>query len=106
MADEVLVVYAGRIVERAESVRAKVSNSPTTHLCSQKMFTVLHLAAARTMAARSGFVHVPAPPARVPRREYPFTETMSIGPMSRAAQRAVRIALDMEARAPEPAFNH
>jgi pyroglutamyl-peptidase len=44
---------------RAAGIPAKVSNLPSTYLCNQMMYTVLHLVDEKKMATRAGFIHVP-----------------------------------------------
>ena len=80
---------------RDAGIPAKISNSPSTYLCNQMMYTVLHLIEARTMPTRAGFIHVPASPAHVSRQEYPFVDmpSMSVDVMTRAIDQAIRTAI-------------
>lgn len=93
---------------RAAGIPAKVSNSPSTYLCNQMMYTVLHLIAEKGMATRAGFIHVPAHPSFVAKQEYPFIEmpSMSIDLMTAAVKRAIRVAVAVEQDHREPAFNY
>ena len=63
---------------RAAGIPAKLSNSPSTYLCNQMMYTVLHLVDRKRMATRAGFIHVPATPSYVAKQAYPFVEMPSM----------------------------
>ena len=93
---------------RAAGVPAKVSNSPSTYLCNQMMYTVLHLIAEKKMATRAGFIHVPAHPSFVAKQQYPFVEmpSMSIDLMTAAVKKAIRVAVAVEQDHRQPAFNY
>jgi pyroglutamyl-peptidase len=93
---------------RAAGIPAKVSNSPSTYLCNQMMYTVLHLIAEKSMATRAGFIHVPAHPSFVAKQQYPFVEmpSMSIDLMTAAVKRAIRVAAAVEQDHRQPAFNY
>lgn len=93
---------------RAAGIPAKVSNSPSTYLCNQMMYTVLHLIAEKKMTTRAGFIHVPAHPSFVAKQQYPFVEmpSMSIDLMTAAVKRAIRIAGAVEQDHRQPAFNY
>ena len=93
---------------RAVGIPAKVSNSPSTYLCNQMMYTVLHLIAEKKMATRAGFIHVPAHPSFVAKQEYPFVEmpSMSVDLMTAAVKRAIRVAAVVERDHRQPAFNY
>jgi pyroglutamyl-peptidase len=93
---------------RAAGIPAKVSNSPSTYLCNQMMYTVLHLIAEKGMATRAGFIHVPAHPSFVAKQQYPFVEmpSMSVDLMTAAVKRAIRVAVAVEQDHREPAFNY
>ncbi len=93
---------------RAAGIPAKVSNSPSTYLCNQMMYTVLHLVAEKKMATRAGFIHVPAHPSFVAKQVYPLTEmpSMSIDLMADAVKKAIRTALAVHSDHREPAFNY
>lgn len=93
---------------RANGIPAKVSNSPSTYLCNQMMYTILHLISQKGMQTKAGFIHVPAHPGFVAQQEYPFVEmpSMSIELMTTAVKNAVRIALSTGADSREPGFNY
>ena len=80
---------------RESGIPAKVSNSPSTYLCNQMMYTVLHLIAEKGMKTRAGFIHVPAHPALVAQQVYPFVEmpSMSVEMMASAVKTAVQTTL-------------
>jgi pyroglutamyl-peptidase len=92
---------------RANGIPAKVSNSPSTYLCNQMMYTVLHLIAEKGLNTRAGFIHVPAHPAFVARQSYPFVEmpSMSIELMTEAVKNAIRTSTAVYDDHREPAFN-
>jgi pyroglutamyl-peptidase len=93
---------------RTAGIPAKVSNSPSTYLCNQMMYTALHLIAQKGMATRAGFIHVPAAPSLVAKQEYPFVEmpSMSTELMARAVVQAIRTTVAVEDDIREPAFNY
>ncbi len=93
---------------RAAGIPAKVSNSPSTYLCNQMMYTVLHLIDDKKMATRAGFIHVPAHPSFVAKQEYPFVEmpSMSIELMTAAVKKAILVAGSVERDHRQPAFNY
>ena len=93
---------------RENGIPAKVSNSPSTYLCNQMMYTVLQLIAEKGMKTRAGFIHVPAHPALVAQQVYPFVEmpSMSVEMMSDAVKRAVHTTLHTESDPLVPAFNY
>jgi len=93
---------------RASGVPVKISNSPSTYLCNQMMYTILHLIAERGAATRAGFIHVPAHPGYVAKQVYPFVEmpSMSVDLMTSAVKTAIRTALAVDTDSQEPAFNY
>ena len=93
---------------RAAGIPAKVSNSPSTYLCNQMMYTVLHLIAETAMATRAGFIHVPAHPSYVAKQVYPFVEmpSMSIDLMTAAVKSAIRTTVAVEQDYRNPGFNY
>ncbi|MGE4249536.1 MAG: hypothetical protein AB7F09_09100, partial [Parvibaculaceae bacterium] len=56
---------------RRTGIPAKISNSPSTYLCNQMMYTVLHLIEKKGMKTRAGFIHVPAHPSLAALQAYP-----------------------------------
>ena len=93
---------------RAAGIPAKISNSPSTYLCNQMMYTVLHLIADKGLPTRAGFIHVPAHPAYVARQTYPHVEmpSMSIDLMTAAVKQAITTTIAVEQDHREPAFNY
>jgi pyroglutamyl-peptidase len=93
---------------RAAGIPAKVSNSPSTYLCNQMMYTVLHLIAEKSMPTRAGFIHVPAHPSFVAKQVYPLVEmpSMSVELMTDAVKRAIHTAIAVDRDHREPAFNY
>ena len=93
---------------RENGIPAKVSNSPSTYLCNQMMYTVLQLIAEKGMKTKAGFIHVPAHPALVAQQVYPFVEmpSMSVEMMSNAVKRAVHTTLHTESDTLVPTFNY
>ncbi len=93
---------------RAAGIPAKVSNSPSTYLCNQMMYTVLHLIAVKRMATRAGFIHVPAHPSYVAKQAYPFVEmpSMSIELMTAAVKNAIHTAATVDRDHRRPGFNY
>lgn len=92
---------------RESGIPSKVSNSPSTYLCNQMMYTILHLISVKGMDTKAGFIHVPAHPGLVAQQEYPFVEmpSMSIDLMTAAVKTAIRTALTTEADSRDPCFN-
>jgi pyroglutamyl-peptidase len=93
---------------RANGIPAKVSNSPSTYLCNQMMYTVLHLVAEKGLKTRAGFIHVPAHPGFVARQSYPFVEmpSMTIELMTAAVKNAIRTSTAVDRDHREPGFNY
>lgn len=93
---------------RSKGIPAKVSNSPSTYLCNQMMYTILHLVSQKGMDTKAGFIHVPAHPGYVAQQEYPFVEmpSMSVELMTAAVKEAVRTALATETDSRVPTFNY
>ncbi len=93
---------------RAGGIPAKISNSPSTYLCNQMMYTALYLIAKKRMKVRAGFIHVPAHPALAALQKYPLVEmpSMSIELMTAAVKNAIRISLSDTKDSPKPAFNY
>jgi len=93
---------------RGSGIPAKISNSPSTYLCNQMMYTILHLSAERGMGTKAGFIHVPAHPGYVAQQVYPFVEmpSMSVDLMTEAVKTAIRTALAVDEDTLEPAFNY
>lgn len=81
---------------RRRGIPAKVSNSASTYLCNQLMFTVLHLIEVKALPTRAGFIHVPAHPALAARQDHtaPDMPSMAIDLMTEAVLAAVRLCLD------------
>jgi pyroglutamyl-peptidase len=74
----------------AQGVPAEVSNSAGTFVCNHLMYGVLHYIAAKRLATRAGFIHVPcAEGMALGRRGIP---TMSLATMARGVEAAVRAA--------------
>lgn len=79
----------------AEGIPAKLSNSASTYLCNQLMYSVLHHIAEQKLATRAGFLHVPAHPALAAlqtgaRADMP---SMSVDLMTAAVKLAIRTTL-------------
>ncbi|HKF63057.1 MAG TPA: hypothetical protein VKB42_16955 [Dongiaceae bacterium] len=93
---------------RKSGVPAKISNSPSTYLCNQMMYTVLHLVEQKGLKTRAGFIHVPAHPSLAAKQEYPLVEmpSMSTELMTQAVKQAIRISLSVERDHRQPAFNY
>ena len=93
---------------RKSGVPAKISNSPSTYLCNQMMYTVLHLVEQKGLKTRAGFIHVPAHPSLAAKQEYPLVEmpSMSTELMTKAVKQAIRISLSVEQDHRQPAFNY
>ncbi len=92
---------------RAAGIPAKISNSPSTFLCNQMMYTVLHLIAEKAMSTRAGFIHVPAHPALAARQVDPRAEmpSMSIALMTAAVKKAIDTTLAVADDRHEPTFD-
>ena len=75
-------------------VPAKVSNTASTYLCNQIMYTALHLVREKGMETRAGFVHVPCTPGYVAQASYPEHEwpSMSLDLMNEAVDAAITTA--------------
>jgi pyroglutamyl-peptidase len=80
---------------RESGIPAKISNSASTYLCNQMMYTVLHLIAKKGMKTRAGFIHVPAHPRLAALQQHPLAEmpSMSVELMAQAVRKAIRISL-------------
>jgi pyroglutamyl-peptidase len=93
---------------RASGIPAKISNSPSTYLCNQMMYTVLHLIAEKGLQTRAGFIHVPAHPSYVAKQEYPFVEmpSMSVDLATAAVKKAIATTVAVEQDHRQPAFNY
>jgi pyroglutamyl-peptidase len=93
---------------RAAGIPAKISNSPSTYLCNQMMYTTLHLVERAGLSTRAGFIHVPAPPSLAAKQEYPLVEmpSMSIELMTRAVQQAIATTLETAHDIRQPSFNY
>jgi pyroglutamyl-peptidase len=80
---------------RESGIPAKVSNSASTYLCNQMMYTALHLIAKKGMKTSAGFIHVPAHPRLAALQQYPLAEmpSMSVELMAQAVRKAIRISL-------------
>ena len=78
--------------ERA--IPAKVSNTASTYLCNQIMYTALHLVQEKGLETRAGFVHVPCTPGYVAQAAYPEHEwpSMSLDLMDEAVDAAITTA--------------
>ena len=89
-------------------VPAKVSNTASTYLCNQIMYSALHLVEQKDMETKSGFIHVPCSPAYVAKADYPEHEypSMSVDLMCRAVETAVETAAhrDDEIKAPPKGY--
>jgi pyroglutamyl-peptidase len=92
---------------RAGGIPAKVSNSPSTYLCNQMMYTVLHLITEKGLPTRAGFIHIPAHPALAARQTYPLVEmpSMSVELVTEAVKKAIEIALTVQEDHRRPTFN-
>ena len=75
-------------------VPAKVSNTASTYLCNQIMYTALHLVQEKGMETRAGFIHVPCSPGYVAQADYPEHEwpSMSLDLMDEAVDAAITTA--------------
>ena len=79
-------------------IPARISNTASTYLCNQIMYTTLHLAQEKALATRAGFVHVPCTPGYVARADYPEHEfpSMSLDLMADAVDAAITTAANRE----------
>ena len=77
-------------------VPAKISNTASTYLCNQIMYTALHLVQEKELPTRTGFIHVPCSPGYVARAAYPEHEwpSMSLDVMSEAVDAAIVTATE------------
>lgn len=93
---------------RKGGIPAKISNSPSTYLCNQMMYTVLHLIEKKGLKTRAGFIHVPAHPRLAAQQDYPLVEmpSMSVELMAAAVKNAIRISLGATKDSQAPAFNY
>jgi pyroglutamyl-peptidase len=93
---------------RQGGIPAKISNSPSTYLCNQMMYTVLHLIAKKGMKTRAGFIHVPAHPRLAAIQGYPLVEmpSMSTELMAKAVKNAIGTALTATKDSRAPSFNY
>ncbi len=93
---------------RAGGIPAKISNSPSTYLCNQMMYTVLHLIAEKGLKTRAGFIHIPAHPSYVAKQEYPFVEmpSMSVDLVTAAVKKAIATTATVDQDHREPSFNY
>ena len=89
-------------------VPAKVSNTASTYLCNQIMYTALHLVQEKGMETRAGFIHVPCSPGYVAQAAYPEHEwpSMSLDLMDEAVDAAITTAasLDTDIAAPPKGY--
>jgi pyroglutamyl-peptidase len=93
---------------RAAGIPAKLSNSPSTYLCNQMMYTVLHLVDRKHMSTKAGFIHVPATPSYVAKQAYPFVEmpSMSIELMTLAVLKSLAAITAAPRDIQAPTFNY
>jgi pyroglutamyl-peptidase len=93
---------------RKSGIPAKVSNSPSTYLCNQMMYTVLYLIEKKAMKTRAGFIHVPAHPRLAASQAYPLVEmpSMSVDLMARAVKNAINTSLAATRDSTSPSFNY
>lgn len=87
-------LIAGKL--RDSGIPAKISDSASTYLCNQMMYTVLHLIAKKGMKTRAGFIHVPAHPRLAASQHHPLVEmpSMSVELMAEAVKTAIRLSLE------------
>ena len=80
------------------AIPAKVSNTASTYLCNQIMYTALHLVQEKGMETRAGFVHVPCTPGYVAQADYPEHEwpSMSLDLMDEAIDAAITTAASQD----------
>jgi pyroglutamyl-peptidase len=93
---------------RAAGIPAKLSNSPSTYLCNQMMYTVLHLIDRKRMPTKAGFIHVPATPSYVAKQAYPFVEmpSMSVELMTNAVLESLAAIAAATRDTQAPTFNY
>jgi pyroglutamyl-peptidase len=103
-----LPVKAMTFALRAAGIPAKLSNSPSTYLCNQIMYTVLHLIDRKKMLTKAGFIHVPATPSFVAKQEYPFVEmpSMSVELMTKAVLESLTTIANTPSDIETPTFNY
>jgi pyroglutamyl-peptidase len=103
-----LPVKAITFALRAAGIPAKLSNSPSTYLCNQMMYTVLHLIDRKRMPTKAGFIHVPATPSYVAKQAYPFVEmpSMSIELMTDAVLESLAAIAAATRDIQVPTFNY
>jgi pyroglutamyl-peptidase len=79
---------------RKRDIPVKVSNSASTYLCNQIMYSTLHLARQKRLDTRAGFIHVPCSPRYVANAPYGQHEfpSMSLDLMSDAVDAAITTA--------------
>jgi pyroglutamyl-peptidase len=73
-----------------QAVPAEVSNSAGTFVCNHLMYGVLHYIAAKGLATRAGFIHVPCSEAMVLTRR--DGSSMSLATMARGVEAAIAAA--------------
>ena len=80
------------------AIPAKVSNTASTYLCNQIMYTALHLVQEKGLKTRAGFIHVPYTPGYVAQAAYPEHEwpSMSLDLMDEAIDAAITTAARQE----------
>ncbi len=83
---------------RERGIPAKVSNSASTYLCNQIMYSALHLSRVKNLGTRAGFLHVPCSPKYVANAPYPEHEfpSMSLDLMSDAVDAAIRTSTERD----------
>jgi pyroglutamyl-peptidase len=103
-----LLVKAITFALRAAGIPAKLSNSPSTYLCNQMMYTVLHLIDRKRMPTKAGFIHVPATPSYVAKQAYPFVEmpSMSVELMTNAVLESLAAIAAATRDIQAPTFNY
>ena len=103
-----LPVKAMTFALRAAGIPAKLSNSPSTYLCNQMMYTVLHLIDRKQMRTKAGFIHVPASPGFVAKQAYPFVEmpSMSVELMTMAVLESLSAIAKASSDIQEPTLNY
>ena len=89
-------------------VPAKVSNTASTYLCNQIMYTALQLVHEKALPTRTGFIHVPCSPGYVAQASYPEHEypSMSLDLMADAVDAAIVTAAgqDTDIEAPPKGY--
>lgn len=80
------------------AIPSKVSNSASTYLCNQIMYSALHLAKEKRLGTRAGFIHVPCTPKYVATAPYPEHEfpSMSVDLMSEAVDSAIHTSVSCQ----------